>query len=68
MATHSSLPAWEIPWTEESGGLQSMGSQRVRYDWATEHSARDSRRMSLGMCLEDRNRTRENTVEDTVRA
>ena len=31
MATHSSILAWEIPWTEEPGGLQSMGSQRVRY-------------------------------------
>ena len=30
MATHSSIPAWRIPWTEESGGLQSVGSQRVR--------------------------------------
>ena len=30
MATHSSTIAWEIPWTEEPGGLQSMGSQRVR--------------------------------------
>ena len=29
MATHSSIVAWRIPWTEESGGLQSMGSQRV---------------------------------------
>ena len=29
MATHSSILAWSIPWTEESGGLQSMGSQRV---------------------------------------
>ena len=29
MATHSSILAWEIPWTEESGGLQSMGLQRV---------------------------------------
>ena len=29
MATHSSILAWKIPWTEESGGLQSMGSQRV---------------------------------------
>ena len=27
-ATHSSIPAWEIPWTEEAGGLQSMGSQK----------------------------------------
>jgi len=32
MATHSSIIAWEIPWTEEPGRLQSMGSQRVRYD------------------------------------
>jgi len=32
MATFSSIPAWRIPWTEETGGLQSMGSQRVRYD------------------------------------
>ena len=31
-ATHSSIPAWEIPWTEESCRLQSMGLQRVRYD------------------------------------
>ena len=32
MATYSSMLAWRIPWTEEPGGLQSMGSQRVRYD------------------------------------
>ena len=35
MATHSSICAWRIPWTEEPGGPQSMGSQRVRYDWVT---------------------------------
>ena len=35
MATHSSILAWKIPWTEETGRLQSMGSQRVRHDWAT---------------------------------
>ena len=35
MATHSSILAWRIPWTEEPGGLQSTGSQRVRHDWAT---------------------------------
>ena len=34
MATHSSILAWNISWTEEPGGQQSMGSQRVRYDWA----------------------------------
>ena len=32
MVTHSSILAWRIPWTEESGGLQSMGSQRVGHD------------------------------------
>ena len=32
MATHSSILAWRIPWTEEPGGLQSMGSQRVGHD------------------------------------
>ena len=32
MATHSSILAWRIPWTEESGGIQSMGSQRVGHD------------------------------------
>ena len=38
MATHSSILAWEIPWTEEPGRLQSMGSQRVRHNRETEHS------------------------------
>ena len=32
IATHSSILAWRIPWTEKPGGLQSMGSQRVRQD------------------------------------
>ena len=35
MATHSSIFAWEIPWTEEPGGLLSMGLQRVRHNLAT---------------------------------
>ena len=35
MATHSSTLAWKIPWTEESGRLQSTGSLRVGHDWAT---------------------------------
>ena len=34
MVTHSSILAWRIPWTEEPGGLQSMGLQRVRHDWS----------------------------------
>ena len=35
MATHSSILAWGIPWTEEPGGLKSVGSQRVRHNWMT---------------------------------
>ena len=35
MATHSSVLPWRIPWTEETGRLQSMGLQRVRQDWIT---------------------------------
>ena len=35
MAIHSSNIAWKIPWTEEPGRLQPMGSQRVRHDWVT---------------------------------
>ena len=38
MASHSSTVAWKIPWTEEPGRLQSMGSLRVRHDWVTSHS------------------------------
>ena len=36
MAAHSSILAWEIPWAKEPGGPQSVGSQRVRHDIATE--------------------------------
>ena len=38
MATHSRILVWEIPWTEEPGGLQSMGSQKVRHDLAAKQS------------------------------
>ena len=38
MAINSSILAWEIPWTEKPGGLQSMGSQRVRHDGAHTHT------------------------------
>ena len=42
--THSGILAWRIPWTEEPGGLQSTGSQRVGHDWATS--------LSLSKCLQ----------------
>ena len=38
METHSSILAWRISWTEEPGGLQSTGSQRVGHDWSTNTS------------------------------
>ena len=38
MATHASFLAWRIPWTEVPGGLQSIGSQRVRHNLTTEHA------------------------------
>ena len=37
MATHSSILAWRIPWTEEPGGLRSMGSQRIGHKSVTKH-------------------------------
>ena len=40
MTFHSSILAWRIPWTEEPGGLQSMGSQRVRHDWLMHTTAK----------------------------
>ena len=47
MATHSGILAWRISWTEEPGRLQSMGPQRVGYDWVTKHSPIC---MCIGMC------------------
>ena len=38
MATHSSIPAWEIPWAKEPGELQSTWSQRVGHNWASNHA------------------------------
>ena len=39
MVTHSHILAWEMPWTEEPGGLQSTESQRIRHDWVTENTS-----------------------------
>ena len=38
MATHSNILAWKIPWTEESGGLQAQGSQRLGHNWGHTHT------------------------------
>ena len=48
MATHSSILAWKIPWTEEPGGVQFMGPQKVRHDWALEHTY-THRRLTLNL-------------------
>ena len=58
MAVHYIILAWRIPRTEESGGLQSLGSQRVRHDWVSEHahmhphvsdSVKDSFKLLVGL-------------------
>ena len=46
MAAHSNILTWKIPWTEEPGGLQSMGSQRVWHDQACTHTYTQSHNMS----------------------
>ena len=48
MATCSMIQAWKIPWTKELGRLQSMGLQRVRHDWATEHTHTDDKVLLRG--------------------
>ena len=48
MATHSSILAWESPWTEEPDGLQSMGTQRVRHDLKMEHKHKQAH--TIGFC------------------
>ena len=50
-ANHSSIPAWEIPWTEEAGGLWSVGSQSVGHDWATNTSPADGHMAGARFCL-----------------
>ena len=49
--THSSILAWKIPWTEAAGGVQSVGSQRVRYNWV--QCAQHTSTLLLFNCLPD---------------
>ena len=58
IATHSSILAWRISWTEEPGRLQSMGSQRVGHNWATKHR----RQNSVLVKVTQRNRTKTSRV------
>ena len=51
MATHSSILAWRVPWTEEPGRLQSMGSQRVGHDLATNTTQPKQNLTIFQLCL-----------------
>ena len=53
MTTHSSILTWKIPWTEEPGWLQSMGSQRVGQDWALTHNYNSLLSMFLTLGLQE---------------
>ena len=53
VASHSSPLAWKIPWTEEPGGLQSMGSLRVRHDWSDSAVAAASSPLSTQSCTSE---------------
>ena len=57
MAPGSSILVWEIPWTEEPGGLQSMGLQRVGHDLATEHTHTSYSRRSTFRILRTKKRS-----------
>ena len=49
MVTHSSILAWRIPWTEEPGGLQSIGSHRVGHNWSNvAHTTSGNSRPEIG--------------------
>ena len=50
MATHSNIMAWRIPWTEEPGEVQPMGSQSIRHDWNDIARMQHVTRLSPGLC------------------
>ena len=50
MATHSNILAWEMPWTEEPGGLESMEFQRVQHNLATEHACTTNKYYTTVCC------------------
>ena len=58
MTTSSSIFAWKIPWTEEPGGLQVTGLERVGHNWETEHTTHD-------LCVDDMILYRENPKVST---
>ena len=63
MATHSSILAWKIPWTEEPGGLQFMELQRVGHDWATNtHSGPNVNLSAWGKNKENKTKYKHNDL------
>ena len=54
MATHTSILAWEIPWIEEPGGLQSMKSQKVGHDLATKQQQQRETKVLIGFVEENK--------------
>ena len=48
MTTHSNIPVWRNPWTEEPGGLQPMGSQRVGHNLVTEQQQKKTLNLGVG--------------------
>ena len=58
MATHSNILTWRIPWSEEPGGIHSLGSQKVGHDQATEHTGQEAQircpRIVVGTLREQR--------------
>ena len=56
MATHSSILAWRIPWIEEPGRLQSIGSQRVRHDWSNLAGTHAKPTLFASQCIETHSR------------
>ena len=47
MSTHSNILAWKIPWTEEPGGLESLGSQRARHSWSDWAAAENTQKRRI---------------------
>ena len=62
MATHSSILAWRIPWTEEPGGLQSVESQRVRHDRATNTHTHTHTRLTLSVVCKQEHNNKKTTL------
>ena len=62
MATYFNILAWRIPWTEETGSLQSMGLQRVRHDWLTKHFYFHNTRLKKCPKCKDRRQKEEKDV------